>query len=603
MANTLTDGFFSLFRDVNKVDQAPASQSEGAVGTLTNELTLEMEDSELLDLSSRWEQSYQNYKSTMEKNWKTNEDYWLGKQYGEAEMNSGDRPPVDNRLFMSLETFLPLATRNNPEAIVMADNSEAGIELADAVQKSINWQADRLRMKLKVKQSVRFWALYHLGVGKMFWDADKNDIGFKAIRPQNLILDKDSFVEDGIYLGQYIGELREDTAKDLIGRFPEQEAVITSEVKGNLGTKVKYTEWWTNEYVFWRFRTHILGKSRNPHWNYEGETTSFDEFGQEHAMVTPGKNHFEEPKMPYAFLSVFNVQEGPFDATTPFTQNIGIQDVINRRWKQIDLNANTVNGTWIGSSATISKEALARIKGKPNEKVWLDGDGDANGLRREVGKELPAFVYNNLVDARNEVSNIFGTQGSNPQGIAEESTVRGKIISRSMDADRVSGIADYIEQYMDEVFNWMVQMMYVYYDEPHFASMIGADKATEYVQLDNSMFNQKLLVSVKSGSMVPTDPMTKRNEAVDLYAQGAIDPITLFERLDFPNPRESAKRLLTWDLVKSGALPPQVMFPDFAQVPPVTLESPPGGTQMPEPEQVQPGSDVLGEVPITPQAL
>ena len=64
------------------------------------------------------------------------------------------------------------------------------------------------------------------------------------------------------------------------------------------------------------------------------------------------------------------------------------------------------------------------------------------------------------------------------------------------------------------------------------------------------------MVSVREGSMIPKDPLLKRNEAVQLYQIGALDPITLFERLDFPNPTESAKRLFLWQNS------PQQLFPD-----------------------------------------
>lgn len=558
----------SLFKDVNKVDSGPAPEtSEGVLGEELAELRLDMSDEELVRLSNKWEEQYTGYRATMEPIWKENERYWLGKQHEDVEMISKDRPPTDNRLFMSLETFLPLATRNNPEATTVADNSEPGIALAQKVQTMLNWQADRLRLKLKIKQSVRFWALYHLGCAKVFWNVETNDFDTRSIRPQRLILDKDATIEEGVYTGAFLGEYRRDTAADLIGRFPNQADLITRECQGKMGSMIQYVEWWTPDYVFWRLKNTVLGKSKNPHWNYQDTVTSTDEFGQQHQTIVPGKNHFEHRKMPYVFMSVFNLQEQPFDDTGLIKQNLGIQDTINRRWKQIDANANSVNGTWVGMSQTISKDAMARIKGKVNEKIWLDGDGNPNGLRREAGPALPNFVFENMVDARQEIDNIFGTAGSNPQGIQQEDTVRGKILSRGLDADRVAGVSEYIEQFADELFNWFVQMMYVYYDEPHVASLLGQDKAAQYVMLDRTMFDQKLLVSVKSGSMIPTDPLTKRNEAVDLYTAKALDPITLFERLDFPNPRESAKRLLMWEMIQGGTLPPQVMFPDFAAPP------------------------------------
>ena len=54
------------------------------------------------------------------------------------------------------------------------------------------------------------------------------------------------------------------------------------------------------------------------------------------------------------------------------------------------------------------------------------------------------------------------------------------------------------------------------------------------------------MVSVKEGSLVPTDSLTRRNEAIELWAAQALDPITLFDRLEFPSPRDTAKQLWLW---------------------------------------------------------
>ena len=102
--------------------------------------------------------------------------------------------------------------------------------------------------------------------------------------------------------------------------------------------------------------------------------------------------------------------------------------------------------------------------------------------------------------------------------------------------------------------------MYVYYDEPHFASILGKERTREYIQLVNSEFGKtKLLVGVKEGSMIPHDPINKRNEAIDLWTAQGIDPITFFDRLEFPNPREAAKNLFLWKA------DPIALFPDLQQ--------------------------------------
>jgi hypothetical protein len=72
---------------------------------------------------------------------------------------------------------------------------------------------------------------------------EKNDIVAIPIKPKNLILDADSYIDDTEYLGEYIGEYREDTAGNLIKRFPNKKSFIKAECKDKMGTKLKYIEW------------------------------------------------------------------------------------------------------------------------------------------------------------------------------------------------------------------------------------------------------------------------------------------------------------------------------------------------------------------------
>ena len=88
-------------------------------------------------------------------------------------------------------------------------------------------------------------------------------------------------------------------------------------------------------------------------------------------------------------------------------------------------------------------------------------------------------------------------------------------------------------------------MMYVYYDQEHFSSVLGIDNETEFNIITNQeLFQTKLLVSVKEGSMIPKDPLLKRNEAIDLWGMQAIDPLSLYVALDYPNPQEMVRRLI-----------------------------------------------------------
>lgn len=543
---SILDGFYSLAANINKVtDSQEDTEQQGIVSPLLPELKLDMDDAELLALSKKWIQRYEPYEKEIRSKQDENENYWKGIHFN-PEHNS-DRPMADNLIFQSLETFLPVATSRTPEPVVLTDNTAEGEALSDKVQKMLIYVADILKFRLKLKQVMRFWALYYLGVGKVGWDVDTNDVTIKILRPQKLILDPTAAIEENEYTGDYIGEYKKDTAEQLIAKFPKHKSYITSLVKGNLGTEVQYIEWWTNEYVFWVLKDVVLDKAKNPHWNYEGEETVMDEYGEEVTRKVKGSNHFKHPKMPYIFLSVYNLGMQPHDVTGLIEQNLSLQDLINKRMRQIDKNADATNGSIAVSGDAFTKDQAAQVDtaARKGNTFYVPTGNVNNAIARISAPPLPNFVAESMYDYRNQLLGIFGVTGITSQGIADEKTVRGKIIVRGQDTERIGGgITEYLEQFSDSCYNWFVQLFYVYYDEKHVASVIGNERAREFIELQKSDLNRALQVSVKEGSTVPRDALTRRNEAVDLATAGLLDPITLYERLDFANPRDAAEKLI-----------------------------------------------------------
>lgn len=567
MAFDLLKGYFSLADDVNKLK---TSETDAVSSELLPELTLDMSDDELIALKRDWIKLWEPYAKEIAKKQEDNENYWLGQQFATTQ---GQRPLIDNLIFESLETFLPIATRPKADPLVESDNTEIGNAIADKVRKMLIYITDILSYNLKIKQVARYWALYMLGTMKVGWSMKENDITCVAIRPQKLILDPAAVIEECEYKGYYIGEYVEDTASDLVARFPQKLEFIKNKVSKKMGTKLSYIMWTTDEYVFWTLEDEVLAKNKNPHWNYETEQPlpvdpysglpPLDENGKPQTQKVEGKNHFKNKKKPYIFLSIFNLGKHPHDDTSLVQQNLSLQDLINKRLSQIDKNADNANGGLIvsGDAFTEKQATEASLALRKGGAIWVPTGSVNDVVKRDSGTSLPNFVYESLIDYRNELRNIFGTRGSTPQGTINEQTVRGKLIVKGQDSDRVGGgISTYLEQFSDCIFNWFVQLMYVYYDEPHMATVLGKERTQEYIQLVNNELGQtKLLVGVKEGSMIPHDPVNKRNEAIDLWGTGGIDPITFFDRLEFPNPREAAKQLFLWKA------DPISLFPDLQQ--------------------------------------
>ena len=601
----IADGYYSLADNLNKAH----TEDEGVVSqSLLPELELSMSDDELIQLKNKWQKNWEEEKKILESIGKRNERYWKGSQGQDvpnSDWNKQDKAIADNLIFKSLEEFLPAATKQNPEAVVTSDNTPEGAKISYSLSKMLGFQADRLQMKIQLKQVMRFWAIYRVGVAKMGWSNKTNDISMTVLPAKRLIMDKDATIVNGMYMGEYIGEYKEETAENLAHRFPNVKTALEEKTNGQWGTKVKYIEWWTDKYVFWTMEDDVLGKIKNPHWNYPEEKEQVDENGQTTVQDVPGHNHLPYAQKPYVFFSVFNLQKKPYDDTSLIEQVIPIQDMIKKRVEQIDRNADNTNGGIVinGNFFTKEQASMAVVALSEGGYLWVppgpETSSISNVFQMTSGAPLAAFVYQNLVDMRKELSGVFGVQGLSAAGQSQDRTVRGKIITRQHDMDRIGGgVSEYLEQFADQIFNWFLQLMCVYYTDEHVASVLGKERAVEYITIKNTDLNRKFMVTIKEGSMLPKDTMAQRNEAIDLWSAGALDPITLFEKLDFPNPRESARQLFMWQ-TNPASLFPEIPQPIQQGLPTPAPQAPTGDAGSPP----QPNASPLSQVPIKTSAL
>ena len=497
------DAFHSLSEDRNKIQGDRNNETEDGVSSeKLPELKLEMSNKDLIKLTNKWEALWDD--SEVKQKWLVqcddNEKYWLGHQYYNRTKLDKDRPDVDNAIFEALETYLPQVTRRNPEAMVSLvtgveptskEEKDAWDKYITDLKNTLGDIADDLKFRLKLKKVARQWAIYVLGAAKLEWDMNKSIPSVKPTRAKKIILDPDSTIDEDGYTGNRIGLQRKQEANWIIkvlenvGGEKGAVDVIKKLVKDDLGTEIKFKEWWTDEYMCWTLNKNVLLKKRNPHWNYgrevENEST-VDKFGNEtpgEVEQLDGENHFPTPKMPFVFLSVFNLGKQPIDETSLIGQNLSNQDRLNKRNRQIDKNVDSMNG---GMVVSLGRSGLTKPQAKAVTVALRKGGTVAipDGIPKEAIDRmsppgLPADVYNDRQDIRNRLADIFGVRGSTAAGIQQEKTVRGKFQNRALDTDRIGGgVSEYLEQFADDVYNWMVQLLYVY--DEKYAGMQGKPK-------------------------------------------------------------------------------------------------------------------------------
>lgn len=594
------DGVAALIGDDTNKVQSSGSLEEGIEGDFEDNLDLSMSDAELLGLRDEWETKANAYKTTVEARQKRNKTYLRGVQRNMTRQE--DRVVPTNLLFEATATFVPEALAENPESVVFSDNTDEGKEASNDVKTMLQFHADQLALRRKLGTMVWHWGIYFTAVLKHGFDKKINDITTDVRKPQNFLLDSDGFIDEfGDYKGEFLGERIETSAKKLIKLFPSAKTYVTIKVNGKMGTKVVYTEWWTDDYSFSTYQDIVLDKHKNEFFNYPDEP---NEFGS----VTPTVNHFATPKMPYTFLSVFSLQEQPHDFTNLIEQNIANQDDINDEDEQINKNLRSGNNSVAISGISFTSETAGQaVQTFYEEGFLLVPDGNMEAVKRIPASPLPTGLLETQATKKETLRSIYGTLGLSAQVQKSSDTARGEILNTNHDSSRIGGgMGDSLEIVAKNVFNWWVQLYCVFYDEAHYGAVMGNARAVEYVQLINTAFQRKFVVSVAPNSMKPKDEVSEQNLAMERWANKSIDPINLMKELDDPDPMNSAKMLVMWT-----TNPQQYALTFFPEIASQTQQmGASGGTGVDFPNQSSPpttlaapeASSALSQVPLATPA-
>jgi len=426
-------------------------------------------------------------------------------------------------------------------------------------------------LKRKLSIMTRQWSIYHLGVLKHGWNADIEDISLENRKIQDFVFDPNGYVDVYGDFSSWLGERVTVTADRLAEMFPKHRAYIEESVSNvedkKMGTDVVYTEWWTDKFCFSTYKDKVLEKHKNEYFVYEEPQQDLQAMlGQQQPQK---KNHFAVPKKPYTFLSVFSLQERPHDITGLIEQNIPNQAKITKRTEQIDANVSQSNNGTLFSENNFNQETAKQASNALTNgvgKVLVPQGGPiGEAIVRLPALSFPDAAFKELEMSEDHLRSSWGVQGIVSQEPRKDETARGMIMNQGRDTSRIGGgISDIIEQSVARsVYNWFVQLYYVFYDDKHFAAVMGTGKAVEYVQLSQQDLSRQLIVTVAPNSMKPKDEVSQMQQAQEMYKAGAIGPKTLLEAMNFPNSEEAAADGVLWQIDKMAYI--KLNFPELDQ--------------------------------------
>jgi len=549
------------------VDGNPYTQTNNAYEPLFSETYLPDEEYELFNLSMPDDRlqkmlidsldlnvQYWNQKPwQLQKVDKENVNFLLGDQLEDIKFLQDDAKYKDNRLFSSIRAILSYATGQLavPE-LTPSRGDEIYLKGARDLQSALYQHSADEKVEAKTRAAVLNLITRKRGYLKLRFDPNAGmygDVVTEVCNPEDIIVDR--FAP---YLGNpnIIYHRVRCSVDELIARFPKKanEIRVVYSIKQGRYTQmarfVTYFEAWftymeknvPKEGVAWFVPEYklILDKMPNPNWMYTGDD-------KKDKMT----NVLQRPPKPFVAFNYINLGHSFIDETCLFEQARPLQEMLNRRGRQIWENADYVNGRWVASKKSFSAEDAYKIVNKGAKTVALADSDDVSKALVNVGSpELPAYVYNTLLDTRNEIDVMMGT----PSQFRGASPDKQDTLGRDMMVKQQAGmlqddLVKAVSTSMEEYYKIKLQMMRVYYTDDYWFQCKGADGKYEFIMINGDNIDSNVKIGVQVDSTLPLDKQQIRATALQLWQTGqSIDYRTLMDDLGLPNPDVRAERYM-----------------------------------------------------------
>ena len=499
-------------------------------------------------------EKFWNEKLNLKKVRDDNEKRWLNLNFevGENALYDYQVPYKDNRIFVSVETLASnIVSRLPTPEVIEAQDTDASRELASNYSKVLIQTTKENFLKAHLQMVARHLLMgYRLGVMKLSWDFNggrlkedgsyTGDVALNFVRPHKIIIDEEAENPDDVPL---IAESLSKTVEELGYQFPDKKDELMTIAGKSMGTKVNmgsrlgYKEIWFSFYddkgnkqegVCWKYNKLLLDYGINPYYNYENSDKS---------------NFLEKPEKPYVFFNFLRIGRWVFDDTSLTEQAAVMQDILEKRGRQIVEDADQAEAAKVFNTLQIDAGAAEKYVGDPRQNILVKGDV-RTAFARVPAPTLPSYVYQDKVDARQEIDNIFGTHAPIRGEKTASPTLGQEVMSQRSDLGRTATLVESMETGATKVYKHITQLYKVFAKEEHIRRYVGDEGQTTFINFSGDKIEDGIQIFVQAGSMQEQDKLTDRNEAVELAKIGGrIDPLSFAEKWHIDKPREFATRL------------------------------------------------------------
>lgn len=501
-----------------------------------------------------------------------------------------------NRIFVNMEAVINSLIANPPGLnILPARDGSAAQDFARKLESYFRKKYTDLNLKEIVRMGLRNLYFGRLLVIKAFWNPLINDFDFRALDPRTVRIGKYARKEPD---SEFVIEEIEDNLCAVIQRFPTKKDDLMKKFgikdEAELYIKnpdVKYKEAWIGEYVIFKLDNIILDTIKNPYWDWDGilvtaeeeqqlgslegearrnemQRIKLDQGNRQVQEVPAGEvdptggatagteivppndyrpyyfNHFDNPRKPYIFATIFNNENTPIGRTDMITLSAELQRGIDKRKMDIDENCELANGVLKVDASVMGKSDAQRIRFETKGIIW--GKGVKDGVTRETGASLPQMVFDDMIDSRSEIDNIMAATSAFRGEREGQETKAGRLALIQQSYLRLNELVQTVDYVAHEMFAWGMQLAKTRYTEYHYAKWMGEEGAREVIELIQDDFENGSEITVIAGKTLPMDDEFKFEQAQNDVLNGFISPVDYLKIAQYDNPKELAKNAVIY---------------------------------------------------------
>jgi hypothetical protein len=572
------------------------SSKEGVATFPVDPLELKIDDDELVRIvdqhSDDYELFYENKYDLFARR-KKNEIYYFGRQVMQKEkerlLKDYESKYMDNVLYEIGGSLKPLLMTRLPDLIVLPGNdSDEAMLTSQEISKAVDTQIKDRQNRRVLGLAIKHLPVYFTSVIKVRWDPEIDDYIFENIHPDLIECDYTSTTKDADSMS-YVSQICPWTVEQVMLKFPKKKEEFIRELQKDglavdpddlpnslLATTINVREVWFDEYqsksdtevekisgLLWKYKDCILGKMKNPNYDYEGEKRYFsydpqikdkralNEQELNYVLMTGQlpqgvseeqvyHNYFRHPRKPYYFMGYDQWGKQPYDETSWIEQNLGNQKAIDKRGKQLEETLDKRGHHVFSKESGLTPADVEELDlNDPDEDLVVDGD--VNRTHAFMAPERPAKQeFDEMTNLRNR---MYAISHSNAiRGQIQTSVATTNQIAREGDFTSADDMAeDTINDAAQWMADWAMQFIKLRYTEDHFRDILGVAGEAVYIKLNRNMVGNGMIVKIKASG---TDKLRAQNNAMEMAKMQMTDPYTFFTDMGLSDPEGRTEKLI-----------------------------------------------------------